>query len=158
MIIKRGEKSLCIRSGLLSAIGWGIVGTVAPLLVVLTLQTVERWQDLTMLGEYRAWFHSVVDKSLWPALGCGTVLSCSAWAARAVQPVRSLAVSSLLVTSASVMSWWVLAAAEITPRRLKGIEHPAIYFSEFLVIVIPPIVVAGYLTWASCHSGDTDSR
>jgi hypothetical protein len=152
MSSKVGSSQLSIRSGFRSAICWGVVGAVAALVVVAVLQANERWQDLTMLGEYRSWLHSSIYKSSWPAIGCATVLACSAWAANALQPPRSLAVCLLLIASPSIVLWYVLFALEVTPRRLKGVEHPAIYFSEFLVLIIPPLVVAGLSTWASSHA------
>ncbi len=137
------------RSGLRSAILWGIVGVVLALLACVVLQAQERWQDITMLGEYRSWLISSFHKGMWPALGCFIVLGCSAWAANAPQPPRNLVVCLLQVTSVSIILWLIIGAMEITPRRLKGIEHPAIYLSEFLVLIVPPMAVAGLSTWAA---------
>lgn len=143
--------NLCLSAGvaLRSSIAWGLLGAFLPFLAIAIIQAHERWQDLTMLGEYRGWFLSTVHKSLWPIIGCSAVLTCSAWVANVTQPARSIAVCLMKVAGASIPLWYLLAALQITPRRLKGMVRPEIYFSEFLLLVVPPMAVACLLTWTS---------
>jgi hypothetical protein len=44
--------------------------------------------------------------------------------------------------------WMLIAALELTPRRIKAVEHPVIYPSELVVLVAPPLATAIALTVA----------
>lgn len=51
------------------------------------------------------------------------------------QDARIIFATAMLLTA-------FLVRLELTPKRYKGMEHPEIYLSEFLVLVVPPLVIS----------------
>jgi hypothetical protein len=144
--------NLNLRDATMAAFRWGAIGSIAAAIAVAVFGALERWYDLTLLFEYREWMNWCFQNAIWPVLGSAVVFAGAGWVANVTVPIRSLALSLFLVTSGSLVLWTLLGAAEITPRRYKSVEHPAIYPSEFLVLVTPPILVAAVLTSLRCTS------
>jgi len=80
-----------------------------------------------------------------PILGSAAVGAGAGWAASGPRGRHRFAWSFAAVFLASLPLWVVLGSLELTPRRYKGVEHPAVYASEALVVVGPPLVVAAVL-------------
>jgi hypothetical protein len=140
-----------IRAGTLAAIGWGVFGGISAAVAVAALGVNERWYDLTELGWYREWFGWYFRTAIWPVIGCTTFLACAGWAAYFPRPAHSMATTVIIVTFASLGVWIALNAAEVTPRRLRSIEHPVMYVSEFFVLVVPPALASAFLTLWRCN-------
>ena len=151
-IVSPSGSQFSLRAGALAALRWGAFGGIAAAAVVAALGVVQRWYLLTELGEYGPWFRWYANASVWPALGCTVVLACAGWAAHAPRPPYKIASSLLIIVLASLIAWYFVAIAEVMPRRLKGIDHPVIYTSEFLVLLLPPVLAAVLLTVARCKA------
>ena len=126
--------SIDFRSGFVSAVVWGGTGGLAALLIVAGLQANERWNQITMLGEYGSWWDATLHKSLWPVIGCATVFDCSAWVANVSRPPRNVVGCLLQVFGGSLIMWWYLMVLEVVPRRSKGVEHPPVYLAYLGVV------------------------
>jgi hypothetical protein len=85
---------------------------------------------------------SVVPLALWGA----AVGACAGWAAAAPGGAYTPSGSLVVVVLCALPLWAVLLALDLTPHRYKGGEHPAVYPSEALVLVGPPVVVSGVVT------------
>jgi hypothetical protein len=121
---------LDIRAGVLGAVVWCVIGALAAAVAVAVL-------DLNQ---------SYLSTAMWPVLGCGAVFACAGWAARSSRPARGFVRSLIVVFFGSIVLWTVLAGLELTPRRLKSVEHPLIYPSEAVVLLVPPVLMAVILT------------
>jgi hypothetical protein len=143
-----GEPKLSVRAGLTAALCWGGLGALAAAVAVAIWGWGERWDTLAELGDYDAWAGSFARTALWPAIDCACVFACSGWAAHAPRPPRRIASSALIIAGASLVLWTLIAALELTPRRIKAVEHPAIYPSELVALATPPLATAVALTVA----------
>ncbi len=147
MINNHRTAVLSVGTGLRHAVAWGVIGGVTGMVIVSILQAGERWQEIRLFGEYRAWLLASMQKGVWPTLGCSLVMACSAWDAYSQQPSRSIAVSLIKIAAGSILLWWLITAMELTPRRTKTLEHPPIYLSEFLILILPPLLVTSFSTY-----------
>ncbi len=77
---------------------------------------------------------------------CGVVCACAGWATFAPAGKYSFAWSLAIIFVGSLVAWMVLGWMELTPRRYKGVDHPAFYPSELLVLIVPPSLAAAFLT------------
>jgi hypothetical protein len=82
----------------------------------------------------------------YPVVGCAVVFAFAGWATFAPIRPHRFARTLLLVFLISVPCWIVLSALQITPPRLKSIQHPLYYPSEILVLIGPPLMAAAVLT------------
>jgi hypothetical protein len=146
---------LDIRAGLLAAIRWGVIGAIAPVIIVAAMGIVEFWQELRLFGAYDEWLRWCIKASLGPVIGCTLVLAGAGWTSQAPRPTRSIVSSVLVITAASVAMWFLLALAKITPPRYKKIEHPVMYPSEVFVLIGPPVIAAAVLTAMRCNDTGT---
>lgn len=93
------------------------------------------------------WFRSDLEEHLvYPVVGCAVVCACAGWATFAPAGKHSFAWSLAFIFFISLVFWAVVSGMELTPRRLKGIEHPVFYVSELIAMIGPPIVAATLLT------------
>jgi hypothetical protein len=146
--------SLNIGAGIRSAASWGTFGAVAAAVVVAAVGINERWLLLTELGEYRGWFNWFLERAMWPVLGAATVFVCAGWITGSARPRIGIVFPLILISLVSIAAWYVIGISEILPRRLKGVEHPPIYFAEFLALVVPPVITAVLLTTSSNKSSN----
>ena len=131
--------------GVFAAVVGALVGGVAPI-VVLAAGTVIRWW-ITGASEFdRRYDIGWVRNALpGPVVGCATICAArrATFAPRGrYRFARSLAV----ITAISLGVWLVVGSMELTPRRLKGIEHPMFYPSEWMLLMGPPIAAAVMMT------------
>jgi len=84
--------------------------------------------------------------ALGPVVGCTVVFACAGWATFAPVGAFRFAKSLAIVFVMSLPLWFFLASMQFTPRRIKSVEHPAMYPSEFMVIAGPPVLAAAMLT------------
>jgi hypothetical protein len=118
----------------LSAATWGVVGALAAAVAV------------AVLGSNQTYLRTAIH----PVLGCAAVFACAGWAASSPRPTYGFAESLAIVFFGSIFLWTMLAALEVTPRRLKAVEHPLVYPSEAFALLGAPILVAGLLTALRC--------
>jgi hypothetical protein len=136
--------------GLFAAVVGASVGAVAPIVVLFGLAALRWWVRGAPEFDRRYDFAWIRDALPGPVVGCATVFACAGWATYAPRGGFRLVRTLAIVTAISLAIWclpgWVSLWAEITPRRLKGIEHPVFYASEWIVLVGPPIVAAALVT------------
>ena len=95
---------------------------------------------------------------VFPILGCAAVGAGAGWAASAPWGRHRFAWSLAAVFLASLPLWIVLGWLELTPRRYKGVEHPAMYPSEALEVVGPPLVAAAILGFVRARRSGSPAR
>ncbi len=83
---------------------------------------------------------------VWPVIGCAVVCACAAWTTFAPVGKYRFARTLAIIVAVCVPMWFVLNAMALTPRRLKGVGHPAIYPSELIELIGPPVLIAVILT------------
>lgn len=137
--------------GLLGAVLWGVVGVVAPAATLLAI-TVARSLYLSYPGtsvfDLRVDLVWLSEDLIAPVVGCAAVLASAGWAAYAPVGAFRFAKSLAIVFAMSLPLWFILASMKLTPRRPKNADQPAMYPSEFLVIVCPPAMAAALVTAA----------
>jgi hypothetical protein len=146
------DKPLNIGAGIRSAMAWGMIGAIAVTIVVAGIELSDRWLLVTELGEYRQWFKAALGKALWPSFGAATIFACAGWVSGSAQPRVGIGSPLVITLLVSLAAWFVIGILGILPQRLKSIDHPHIYISEFLAMIVPPLVVAVLLTFAGYKS------
>jgi hypothetical protein len=148
---KSQSTRLNLLRGLLGAVLWGGVGVAAPAATLFAI-TVARWLYLSYPGtsvfDLRVDLVPLSKDLIAPVIGCAAVLASAGWAAYAPVGAFRFAKSLAIVFAMSLPLWFILTSIKLTPRRFKSAEHPAMYPSEFLVIVCPPSIVAALVTAA----------
>ena len=83
---------------------------------------------------------------IWPSLGSAAVCGAAGWATYApagkYRFVTSLALVSLFSASLWILIFWM----DVTPMRIKFMEHPVPFPSEVLLIVGPAVFAAALVT------------
>lgn len=93
------------------------------------------------------WFRRDLEENIInPVVGCGVVCACAGFATFAPSGKHSFAWSLAIIFLISLVIWTVIAGMELTPRRLKGVEHPVFYLSGLIAMIAPPSVVSAFLT------------
>lgn len=87
-----------------------------------------------------------LDAATPPVIGTSAILGCAGWAARASRPPLGMGSVTFIILVGSIFMWILAFSAQVTPRRLKSIEHPQIYPSEAIVLLTPPILMAALIT------------
>jgi hypothetical protein len=146
------DGKLNIRDGVQAAILWGLLGAIAATIVVAGVELSERWLLVTELGEYHQWFQATLASAMWPMIGAGVVFASAGWVAGSAQPRVGIGSPLVIILLVSLAAWFIIGISEILPQRLKSIDHPQIYISEFLSMILPPLVVAVLLTFAGYPS------
>ena len=72
----------------------------------------------------------------------GTLFASAAFATYLPTSVHRFILTLGVVALPSYLFWIFAANTDITPRRYKGTEHPAMYTSEFVVWFSPPVVIS----------------
>ena len=151
------QRNLNFVRGILSAAAWGLVGAIAAVALV-SLGTLAYWH----LNDTRQ-FDRQYDINWWrtralpPIIGVTTLLACAGWAAYAPRGKHRFATTLAILFFLSIPLWFVLGSMELTPRRVKSVEHPPLYPSELLVLVLPPIVVSIALSVLRGHRHTSDT-
>ena len=128
--------------GVRGTVLWAGIGAVAPV-VMMVVFTLCRWCVWEASASDRQYdIAHLPDSLLWPVIGCAAVCACTGWATYAPIGSFRFAKSLAIVFAASVPLWLVVGSMGLTPRRTKGIENPAIYPSELILVIGPPIVAA----------------
>ena len=88
-------------------------------------------------------YHRSLDWNFLPGPATvGVLFAAAAFATYfPAQPKRYLPTLGIIAVF-SYCAWMLLMNTEITPRRFKGVEHPAMYFSEAVVMFGPPIFIS----------------
>ena len=132
--------------GMRAAAAAAAIGAVAPAALMLAF-TVCRWAVQGSSAFDRQFDLLRLKRDLLgPIIGCSCVFACAGWATFAPAGVFRFARSLAIVFTSSLPVWFVLSSMQLTPRRIGYVRDPAIYPSEFLVIVAPPILAAGIVT------------
>ena len=144
--------------GLRATISSGVVGAVAPIAALYGLAVVRWWVTGASPFDRRYDIASIRDALPGPVVGCATVCACAAWATYAPRGgfrfARTLAIVALISLGLwCVLGWGVSWGLELTPRRLKGVEHPIFYPSELFFLLGPPIVAAAVVSMVRVRGG-----
>jgi len=129
------------------------MGAIVSLLGVAAYGIAEWWSSYDEIWGYRNWLNWTLDKAAMPVVGCALIFACAGWVAYAVRPPLRFAISLLIVFLMSVVMWMTIMAMEITPRRLKGMDHPNLYPSETLALFGLPALAAAVVTVFRLGSG-----
>ena len=147
--------NLSFRSGVRGTIACGAIGAIAALLGVAAYGLFEWWNDYDEVWGYRDWLGWTVSTAAMPAVGSATIFACAGWATHAVRPPLRFVASLLIVFLISIAMWMTIIAMEITPRRIKSVDHPFMYPSEALALFGPPAVAAAIVTVVRLGGGTT---
>ena len=133
----------------------GLAGAIAPatLMIGLTLcgWAVLRSSEFERGLDWR-WLKDSIPR---PTIGCASVCAGAGWATFAPAGTFRFARTLAIVAAISILWPWAMAlilwlldmSLDLVPERRKGIQHPSMYRSEFLVLFVPPIL-AGALVAA----------
>jgi hypothetical protein len=143
--MESSRSKLNLVRGVFAVVG-GSAGAVAPI-AVLAAGTVIRWWITGASGFDRRYDIGWIRAALpGPVVGCATICACTAWATFAPRERYRFARSLAVITAISVCVWFVVGSMELTPRRLKGTEHPLFYPMEWMLLIGPPVAVAAVMT------------
>lgn len=145
-MVESREPRLSIARGLRGAAIGGFAA--AALTVVLWAVFYQRGFDL----------RAARDELIGPILGITAIGGCAGWAAFAPAGRHPFARSFAIVFLGSLPLWAILGSLELTPRRHRGFNHPAIYPSEALLLVSAPVVMAAILTLARVWPGGRSAK
>ena len=132
--------------GLLAAVVGASAGAVAPIAIMVACVVLRWWITGASDFDRRYDIGWIRENLPGPVIGCAMVCACAAWATFAPRGSFRFARTLAIVTAISFCLWFVVGSMELTPRRLKGIEHPMFYPSELLLLMGPPIVAAALVT------------
>jgi hypothetical protein len=132
--------------GARAAVGFALFGAIAPIVFMVVFTLVHWGIGNASRIDWRGDIRQLEGGLLGPVIGCALVFACAGWATFAPRGSYRFARSLVLILVISLPLGWFLGSLEITPRRFKGIRHPLLYFSELLVLVVPPIVAATFVT------------
>jgi predicted permease len=146
-----------IARGIIAGLMGALIGAVVPVVVVATFTLLSWHFHDTLEGDRQydiAWWrmHAVP-----PLVGAAIYLGLTAWATYTPKRNCGFAKTLAIIFFTSVPLTWLLAALHLTPTRYKNVEHPAMYFSELLLLLVPPLVMACVLVAARrsrAHDGD----
>ncbi len=139
--------------GLYGAILGGVIGAVVPAAIV--LGGAACWWHAWRSSEFdRAYDRRAVLPDIPGLVVIGAILcTCAGWATLAPRGCYRVTRTLAIVVGITLPLWcgvvWVVRSMELTPSRIKSVEHPAWYPSEVAVAIICaiiPIVVATVLT------------
>lgn len=133
--------------GIGAALLLGVIGAVAPFVMVGGL-TVAGWvlhgtsefdrrYDLAWMG----------DRLAFPALGCAAYLAAAGWATFAPSERRRFAPTFVILSLASLATSTIFAGLGLPPQRLKGEPQPRFYPAELIFMFGPPLIGAILLSW-----------
>jgi hypothetical protein len=140
----RQEAGIDVARGFYAVLCFAAIGFLAPILLIFSL-AIGRWivdgsneRDRPNLVSRQAG-----ETLIFPVLGTMAVLSAAGWATFAPRRKNRFAATLAIIFAFSVLAWFVLGAMELTPKRIKSIQHPIIYLSEIVILVLPPLI-AGF--------------
>jgi hypothetical protein len=131
-----------IARGILAALLWAVAGVVVPVLVV-GGYTVLSWHinntpEIDREYDVEWWRMHAVP----PLVAASVYLGLTAWATYAPRRNYGFAKTLAILFFAAIPLAIPLGALISTPRRYKGVEHPDMYGSEFLLLFLPPLIVS----------------
>lgn len=151
-----------ISRGIVRTLIWVAVGIPATLLIMACFRTNDAayyliedadtgmFLDHTAVLTSLTWWH---ENATVPLIFVATYLGLTALATYLPKGKHGFARTLAILAVAGYFLIGLLDFAGLAPARAKSIEHPTIYLSEFLVIIVPPIVVAVVLiTHRQCSS------
>jgi hypothetical protein len=148
--------------GLYGAILGAVFGSVVPAAIV--LGGAAWWWHAWGSSEIdRAYDRRAVLPDIPGLVVIGAILcACAGWATLAPRGTYRFTRTLAIVVGATVPLWCgvvsVVRSMELTPSRIKSVEHPAWYPSEVAVAIvcaIIPIAVAAILTVVRCDGNST---
>ena len=138
--------TIAILRGLRAAVVGGLGGAIVPV-ALLCLFTVCRWFiEGASDFDRQLDLNNLPKKLHFPIIGCSLMCACAAWTTFAPCGNFRFAKSLAIIFAICMPLWYILSTMHLTPQRLKGVHHPAIYPSELIVVIGPPIVAAVFLT------------
>jgi predicted permease len=131
--------------GIIAASIWAGAGPILTVLVVAGFQLLS-WQfnntpEIDRKYDMAWWRMHAVP----PLVGISIYLGTAALATYTPHRNQGFAKTLAILFGTALPFTWFLAQLELTPKRYKSIEHPDLYFSEFLLLFLPPLVIAGVL-------------
>ncbi|MFL5327333.1 MAG: hypothetical protein ACJ8C4_00325 [Gemmataceae bacterium] len=90
-------------------------------------------------------------------LVCSVFAACAGWANYAPSTKHSFPRTLALVFVGSLALLWVFGLFDVTPPRVKGIEHPFLYPSEAVLLFGVPATIALVLTVLRLRKKQTSS-
>jgi len=129
------------KRGFIAAFIWAVIGIAGPFIAVCVF-TVVSWQLNDTSSFFRqddiAWW---LTRAVWPLVGVPIYLGLSALATYTPIQKHRFAGTLAIIFFTAIPLTWILAALELTPQRYKAGDHPEMYFSEFLLLLIPPLTI-----------------
>ena len=128
--------------GIIALLIWAILG---PLFVIVgvAVYTVLSWQIYNAAEIDRQfdieWWRTY---AVAPLVVTSIYLGLAAWATDTPKLDHGVARTLALLASTSFPMTWLLTCLELTPKRVKIIEHPDLYPSEFLLLFLPPFLIS----------------
>ena len=121
--------SLNLPRGLLATILCGLLGPLAAMSLALGF-IVCKWlvagaaeNDLQYDLKY------LPETMIYPLVGCAAVFACAGWATFAPAVAGRFTKSLAIIFSVSVSLWFIIGVLELTPRRVRSVEHPVFYLA-----------------------------
>lgn len=86
------------------------------------------------------------------------ICACAAWVTFASSGKHRFARSLAIIAAVSLGAWLAVGWMELTPRRLKGTEHPRFDPSEWMLLIGAPIATAAVMTVFRLRGRAPDDR
>jgi hypothetical protein len=132
--------------GFFATIVCTLVGAIAPICIMVSLSLLRWWISGASEWDRKYDIHCLKTSLFDPVIGCATVCACAGWVTFAPPGRFRFSLSLATIFAITMPIWFIAFSLEITPRRYKGIQHPAIYLSELMVLIVPPILAAAIVT------------
>lgn len=128
--------------GIFALLIWAILGPLF-LIIGVVVYTVVSWQIYNF-----AEFDRQFDIDWWrvnavvPLVVASIFFGLTAWATYTPKFDHGFAKTFAMIALTSFPMSSVLMCSELTPKRVKIIEHPDLYPSEFLLLFLPPFLIS----------------
>lgn len=143
----RQQFDIRVRSGFVAALGFAVAVIFLLFIIVLLIMAI-RWSILQSSPFDRAYDINIVkDRMAIPVFAFAATFGCAGWATYVFPRGRYRYIPTLIILLAvSGPMWFLLFASPLNPRDFKSVDHPKIYLSESLMIILPPIIVCAIMT------------
>jgi len=131
-----------VKRGLLAALASSFIGAVSAFLVISALVFGNWLLKDTHASEREFDTRWLATAWIVPAIGVSIYLGLAAFATYAATTNFGFGRTLAIIFFVSIPLTAFLASLELTPKRIKSIDHPVLYPSEIAILVLPPSVVA----------------